>query len=98
MFSNKCARIEKENRTCLICNSDEIEDEYHFMMECPEYRILRKEYLYPILLELNNEHNVNDRELFLQILTTKHSDFIVSIAKFIQKAMMLRNSKVFKYL
>ncbi len=32
---------------------EEIEDEFHFMMECPKYRSLRKEYLYPILLELN---------------------------------------------
>ncbi len=36
-------RIDKENRACLICNSEEIEDEFHFMMECPEYRSLRKE-------------------------------------------------------
>ncbi len=49
-----------------------------------------------ILLELNNEHKLNDRELFVQILTNKHCDFIVNIAKFIQKAMVKRNSRVFK--
>ncbi len=77
-------RNDKENMTCLICNSEEIEDEFHFMMECPEYRSLRKQYLYPILLELNNEHKLNDRkELFIEFLTTKHCDFIVNIAKFI---------------
>ncbi len=89
-------RIDEENRTCLICNSEEIEDEFHFIMECPEYRSLRKEYLYPIMLELNNEHQLNDREIFLQILTTKHCDFIVNIAEFIQQAMVKRNSRVFK--
>ncbi len=52
--------IDKENRTCLICNSEEIEDKFHFMRECPEYRILRKEYLYPILLKLNDGHICTD--------------------------------------
>ncbi len=63
-------RINKENMTCSICNSEEIEGEFHFMMGYPEYRSLRKEYLYSILLELNNEHQFNDRELFVQIFTT----------------------------
>ncbi len=45
-------------------------------------------------LELNKEYKLNDKELFVQILTTKHCDFIVKIAKFIQKAMVKR--KVFK--
>ncbi len=89
-------RIDEENRTYLIWHSEEIEDEFHFMMECPEYRSLRKEYLYSILLELNNEHKLNDRELFVQILTTKHCDFIVNIAKCIQQAIVKRNSRVFK--
>ncbi len=74
--------------TSLFCNSEEIEDKIHFMMECAEYNSLRKKYLYPILLDLNNEHKLNDRELFVQILTTKHCDFIVNIVKCIQKAMV----------
>ncbi len=89
-------RIDQENRTCLICISEEIEDEFHFIMECPEYRSLIKEYLYQKLLELNNEHQLNDRELFVQILRTKHCNFIVNIAKFIQQAMVKWNSRVFK--
>ncbi len=89
-------RIDKKNRTCIICNSKEIEDELHSMMECTEYRSFRKEYLYPILLELNNEHKLNAREQFVHILTTTNCDFIVNIAKFIQQAMVKRNSRVFK--
>ncbi len=30
-----------ENRTCMICNSTEIEDEYHFVSICKEYDIFR---------------------------------------------------------
>ncbi len=66
------------------------------MMECPEYRSLRKDYLYSILLQLNDEHKINDRELFVQILITEHYDFIVNITKFIHKAMVKWNSEIFK--
>ncbi len=55
------------------------------MMECPEYRSLRNELLYPILLELNNEHKRKDRELFVQILTTKHCDLSSSSMRFKQE-------------
>ncbi len=70
------------------------------MIDYSEYRIFRKEYLYTIFLELNDEHKPNDREFpinqFVQILITKHCDFIVNIVKFIQKAMMKRNITVHK--
>ncbi len=34
-------------------NHGEIEDEFHFLIECSKYRELQKEYLYPILLHVN---------------------------------------------
>ena len=33
--------IPRENRLCKVCNSGEIEDEYHFTLTCPEYIDLR---------------------------------------------------------
>ena len=30
---------------CQICNTGEVEDEYHFMMICPAYNTLRQQYL-----------------------------------------------------
>ncbi len=46
-------KMERNKRVCLIYNHGEIEDEFHFMMECSKYRELRNEYLYPILLHIN---------------------------------------------
>ena len=31
-----------ENRLCTFCNSNSIEDEFHFLMACPNYNELRK--------------------------------------------------------
>ena len=35
-------KIARENCTCLICHSNEIEDEYHFFLECSAFRDLRR--------------------------------------------------------
>ncbi len=63
------------------------------MMECLEYRILRTEYLYPILLKLNDQDKFDDIELFVQMYTTKHCHFSITTANLVQKAMMKWNSK-----
>ena len=35
--------IPREDRTCNICNK--LEDEYHFIIECPLYTDLRRKYI-----------------------------------------------------
>ena len=37
--------IERMLRFCQNCNSNVIEDEYHFLLACPAYRHLRIKYL-----------------------------------------------------
>ena len=36
--------IEVANRTCEQCDMQRVEDEYHFVLECPKYDDLRREY------------------------------------------------------
>jgi hypothetical protein len=38
-------KIDREYRLCQICENDEIEDEYHFMLKCERYRVIRKRYI-----------------------------------------------------
>lgn len=38
-------RIDREFRLCQICENGEIEDEYHFMLKCARYRVIRKRYI-----------------------------------------------------
>ena len=37
--------IDRENRICIFCNLKAIENEYHFLLVCPLYRDIRKQYL-----------------------------------------------------
>ena len=37
--------IPKENRICTLCNMNKIESEYHFLLVCPLYAELQRQYL-----------------------------------------------------
>lgn len=37
----------RENRLCRLCNLRQVENEYHFLIVCPQYRELRIKYLKP---------------------------------------------------
>jgi hypothetical protein len=38
---NKLIKIVREERTCLYCNNNDVEDEMHFLLKCPLYSIER---------------------------------------------------------
>ena len=44
---------ERHNRLCTLCNTIDIEDEYHFFFICPIYSHLRKRYLLPYFYKKN---------------------------------------------
>ena len=38
-------QIPSQDRTCILCNIDDIEDEYHFILICPFYNTIRNTYI-----------------------------------------------------
>ena len=39
--------IDRHARICNMCNNNDIEDEYHFILECSEYVEIRRKYIKP---------------------------------------------------
>ena len=39
--------LARNHRICSLCNLNDIEDEFHFILRCPVYNDLRKMYLKP---------------------------------------------------
>ena len=37
--------IDRRDRKCFMCNNNDIEDEYHFVLTCSLYDSLRKQYI-----------------------------------------------------
>ena len=47
--------INYENRICPLCNTGEIGDEFHYILQCPTYHLLRK--LSKFIAEINRTLN-----------------------------------------
>ena len=56
LFNTNNAYISPEQRTCKCCSVSKMEDEYHFLMECPRYEPLRLK-LFGKILGYNEHFN-----------------------------------------
>ena len=80
-------RIARQNRKCIFCNTDDIEDEYHFVLICPLYSNLRTQlirkyyYKHPSMLK------------FIQLLNST-GKVLKNLALYISKAFEERNMTI----
>ena len=89
-FNSKQEYIPPENRICKMCNLNCIEDETHFLIECPAYSLLREELFNSI--ELSNKFfcNYTHREKLIWLMSNEQLEEIKLVASFIQAAMSRR--------
>ena len=52
--SGRYDQIPGENRLCPCCRSNEIEDETHFLLNCPKYSIQRDEFYNKVQFYVHN--------------------------------------------
>ena len=74
-------------RLCKICNK--LEDEFHFVLECPIYSDIRKVYI--------NKHYVNRPNMYkmVELLNTTNKKRLRNLSIFIFKAFELRKNVLF---
>ena len=72
------------NLRCLICNANEIEDEFHFVLKCPAYENLRKIHIKRYYRNSPNMHK------FVQLLLCDTNKEINMLCKYINEAFKLR--------
>ena len=78
------ARIARENRKCIICNSNDIEDEFHFVLICPVFNDIRRIYM-------KRYYTKNPSMFkFLQLLNSGGKQ-LNNLALYVTKAFKLRN-------
>ena len=81
-----------EDRICKLCETKGktvIEDEYHFLLNCPSYESLRQRYI-PDRYRCNASYSS-----FIEIMSTNSDDLIKNVAYFIKGSINLR-SKILK--
>ncbi|KAL4222869.1 hypothetical protein ACF0H5_018909 [Mactra antiquata] len=84
----RCRNIDKNLRLCKLCNMNQIESEYHFLLICPIYNELRKKYLHKYFYTWPNLNK------FRILLNTTNCRKIIKLASFIYSATNLRNSLI----
>ena len=69
--------INYENRICSSCNTGEIGDEFHYILQCPTFQLQRQRYL--------NHYYLIDpsREKFSQLFQSENFSTLRKLAKFI---------------
>ena len=77
--------IDRENRICKFCNFKAIENEYHFLLVCPLYRDIRKQYLTSYYCSWTTINK------FETLLSKQKKKVITNLYKHIYHAMNLRN-------
>ena len=80
-------KIPREERICNLCNSNETEDEIHFLFHCSRYEILRKSFL-ARQCQLFNKFFDNDIILCHALFTTDNKNSIHCTAKYINCASL----------
>jgi hypothetical protein len=83
----KPIRTPINERTCQICNL--LEDEFHFIIECPLYSELRTKY---ISSRYTNRPNMFK---FLELINSENKTIITKLGIFLEKAFRVRNEFIY---
>lgn len=78
--------IKLKNRTCPVCDTNEIEDEEHFLIRCKLYKNERNNTFDQILPNCN----LSDSEKLVSLLTNKNEKHIHKLTKFIDTCFKRR--------
>ena len=80
-----------EERLCQFCNYQEVEDELHFFMMCPFYRIERNSLFSKIvLIQPNLIDLLHAKDTFCNIMKSTDGNIIFSVCKYLQKCFRKR--------
>ena len=79
-----------EERTCPFSSNNVVEDEQHFVLECPTFSKQRSLMLNNILQHTN--FNNNDEVNFISILSSKDENILFSLGKYLTKCFKMRKN------
>ena len=81
-------------RICKLCNEGKVEDEFHFLMQCPFYSEERASLLEHTHTNFENTHSLNDYDQFIWLMSQENNSCLIKIAKYLQKAFSKREKEL----
>ena len=99
---NGTKRVPALQRFCLCCNTQRVEDEFHFLIICPIYTELRCSLFAAVTIQLDKDVELSSEEkisirtnttlLFKYIMQSDSKDMIYALVKYVWKAFKCRES------
>ena len=80
-----------ENKLCDYCSS-EIEDEFHFLIQCPKYLHIRNSFYLPVQNHCKNLLLLDDKLKFNRLLTKSDENVILELANFIFEGFLIHGN------
>ena len=84
--------IKLEDRICPKCESNKIEDELHFLLECPYYIELRTKLENIVKIKSPLINNLSSSDKMCWIMSNSDEDIIKELANYIYNATTLRHA------
>ena len=84
-------RTERNQRHCMICNSGDLEDEYHFICICSAYNQIRKRYINKFYFYRPSVVK------FIELMQSVNYSVVIKLCKFIREAFIIRQNIVNNY-
>ena len=81
-------RIEYDQRICNLCNSNNIGDEYHFLLECESLQAIRSKYIPQYYWKYPNNYK------FLSIIKTSSRKLLSSLGNFLKESFEYSESQL----
>lgn len=78
-------RVERHERTCQFCDTNELEDEYHFVLKCSAYENLRSQYIKRYF------YIRPSMAKFIELLQSKSHKVLTNLCYYLKKANIKRN-------
>ena len=83
-YGSKSTPVNK--RICNLCSDGKVEDEFHFLIECPFYMHERNSLFEYIFLHFANVAQLNDYDKFIWLMSQEDGFCTLKVARYLQKA------------
>lgn len=84
--------IYRSQRICKFCNHNVIEDEEHFITQCPSYENLRQQLFLYVTKNCRNFANLDDKTKFTWLMTTEDNSIIQKLCHFLIYSLKIRSN------
>ena len=82
--------VNRTLRKCLYCNLNKIEDEIHFVTECPLYDTQRNDFFTEISSKCKNFYNLDNSSKFVWLFTQENLDMCKSLGCYLCENLIIR--------